>query len=710
MIKIKSTSELKIGGNAASWSLALLLVVSVFITYLAATGFKSYENIYAQSTGNLGCNTGQTDLVLNATNSLPIGSLKVFEANIRGERTQVTVPIPRNINPGRYKVYTTAADTHWHDRHEGVHNQHYESYYIRFRQGGSFVDTPGYTPDREVAAINGEKIEFGPDVDYLDYPGELDSGPRPDSHDGDSSDGPGDFSHQDQDHSPFPSQDFGGPEAWFGDSINHKGIYLGEVTLSQVATEVRLAHWAHKNGDPAPSLDLRNSLTIAELRIECSLPGAGGEWEVVEPRASFARSTARPGDIVRLSLSARNDKSGQTTDVDGGAIRVVAQGTRGFSGNRLVADDQIIDGLDTRVWNIDYAIPANAAPGSQYCVRAVFSADGGGGDDELKGITGGVIEEEGPIRSSEDCITIQEQYFLKTYGAGVWAGAYFDSSGLCTPASTATGGFNSQIRSITSGDYGSSTEYAATATGNISGFSSGVRGSTDVRNKNALTFENSSSFGNFTTTPLCLDNLYQEFASQSPASATWGQVRSRSGYGSQNSNTKNADLLRLSPGIISGGTFEGKSVVIVNGDLSINGNINYGSNYGTGNNPRINSLVIVVRGDINISPNVNNIDALLIAIPSGGSGGQINTCSGNINACRNNPQRLVVNGALIAESINFGRLFGGIGAADTGQYAAASERIEFSPELYLANPFEGLLESGGVASEIQSLIELPPSF
>ena len=124
-----------------------------------------------------------------------------------------------------------------------------------------------------------------------------------------------------------------------------------------------------------------------------------------------------------------------------------------------------------------------------------------------------------------------------------------------------------------------------------------------------------------------------------------------------------------------------KITVKSSGNITINDNIQL-SSIPTAYNKDNSVILLISDGDINISPNVTRIDAILIAK------GKINTCSGPSRAnwhqaspagCRN---PLVVNGAMGASFINFGRSIG-------TRYLnnGAAEEIKYPEYLNFATPY-----------------------
>ena len=116
-------------------------------------------------------------------------------------------------------------------------------------------------------------------------------------------------------------------------------------------------------------------------------------------------------------------------------------------------------------------------------------------------------------------------------------------------------------------------------------------------------------------------------------------------------------------------------VVYSKGDVTIGGDLKYARTYTTYND--LPKLVVYAGGDINIKCSVDRIDGLLIA------SGKVSTCSDADASDQNDQKRanqLIVNGAIISNSLDAGRTYGaGIGANSI----VPAEIISFDPSLHL---------------------------
>ena len=145
-----------------------------------------------------------------------------------------------------------------------------------------------------------------------------------------------------------------------------------------------------------------------------------------------------------------------------------------------------------------------------------------------------------------------------------------------------------------------------------------------------------------------------------------------------------------------------KATIYVNGDVYIADNIENNQNATWFDPSEIGYLTIIARGDINIAPEVERIDALLVAYPRFENS---NILDGNIRTCYYNyidysnlhfstcDKQLVINGAVIAEKIHFGRVYGSVKLEPlpvplptTPATTQAAEIINLLPEYFVGVP------------------------
>ena len=223
-----------------------------------------------------------------------------------------------------------------------------------------------------------------------------------------------------------------------------------------------------------------------------------------------------------------------------------------------------------------------------------------------------------------------------------------------------------------SGDVrGSSVQYALQANNIIGGFYSASQRSSDPKPLKGLTLSNNDiahAYGGSFGRQSCIANYWREVEklTAEPASPnldlSWLQNNDRKLY-----EASPPDVLEIENGRAPD-SLNLKATIYVDGDVYITDDIiNNDANTPKWYNPsQIGYLSIIVRGDINIAPGVERIDALLVAYPKEDSGGNIvsgtiRTCwyagidasATHFNTCN---KQLVINGALIAEKVLFGRV------------------------------------------------------
>lgn len=128
----------------------------------------------------------------------------------------------------------------------------------------------------------------------------------------------------------------------------------------------------------------------------------------------------------------------------------------------------------------------------------------------------------------------------------------------------------------------------------------------------------------------------------------------------------------------------GKQVTLyVDGNVTINGDINYAKSFDPTNQANIPYLAIVARGNIVVTGNVRLLNGLYIAQPTGSTNGVFATCDDVCN------QQLVVNGAVIAQHVELLRSHGTLSAPspDTnGVGGNPAEIFNFVPSMIIGAP------------------------
>lgn len=395
------------------------------------------------------------------------------------------------------------------------------------------------------------------------------------------------------------------------------------------------------------------------------------------------------------------------------------------------------------------SISINSPVGTQVCLTVTATTNigysDGGTDGAGNGPTGSEIYSPG-------CITVKEGPYLRAYGNDIWAGAIFESAGVCTGAPT-NGDIRGLARQAVAGPLapnyvGAAAKYGALAEFVIDTFGSNNRGdepSVAISNTGAdyLKFANTppppGSIG--AAPPRCITDLFNKYYN-SPATVTLA--------GLNNINSQNAGQYRVtgSATLQNVNNLTDRITVLVNGDLTITNNVEYLVGNSTSYGASLPIFLFIVNGNINIEAGsaggnaTQQLNGIYIAT------GEINTCSdgpANLSSSDVCARPLEINGALIARSIAFRRTGGGLNGVATGSNAhqcvvsgyrptpassfiapfttynaplainhaynwqCAAEVIRFLPEIYLSRP---ILDDGSGQDDykIQQYRDLPPVF
>lgn len=166
----------------------------------------------------------------------------------------------------------------------------------------------------------------------------------------------------------------------------------------------------------------------------------------------------------------------------------------------------------------------------------------------------------------------------------------------------------------------------------------------------------------------------------------------------------------LGAGTLTAHTIQPKQylTLVVNGDLYINGNIDYSYSSLTD----IPRFTVIVRGSIKIDPSVTHLSGIYIAQDDGShTKGKVYTCAnagGQIKDYTLCGNQLTIDGAVSAARIIPGRTFGNL-VAVPGTPGLPAETFQFSPELWLAGIHDPASVGGSINSgSWQSITSLPP--
>lgn len=338
-----------------------------------------------------------------------------------------------------------------------------------------------------------------------------------------------------------------------------------------------------------------------------------------------------------------------------------------------------------------YSIPPGSfRAGDQYCVTSTINRTEGW---RGPGGTNDVFPIIGATSSGPSCSTIYDRPYLTVYGADAVAGSGFKTGETCS--AVAGNQRISAFRSGVAGKAGSSAQFAAMALDQISGFMSSSLRSPPT----GLTFANIASGssqgvdrpgdgGGYGGARLCAEDFFGNKDSDATISNSSVDI--------QSIDNEKATEVNPAGGIVTitnsnPANFPKNATIYVNGSAIISHNIAYG----LGNN-----FKLIVSGNIYIEKNVTRLDGAYIAQPSGDGTGNIYTCSlgttpyqPNEQQFNNCNQQLVINGAFVAKSVKFLRVFKSLrdsrlgevvpGMIGGSQATNAAEVFNFSPEIYL---------------------------
>ena len=303
----------------------------------------------------------------------------------------------------------------------------------------------------------------------------------------------------------------------------------------------------------------------------------------------------------------------------------------------------------------------NAAPGSRICRSLVVNP---------KNETGGFRA------SAETCVVIAKTPYVHFQGNDVWAGGGFpDVNPACNTGSKIT----TSAHALRDGSVaGSAVEYGAFALGKITNFGSASKAIVNpaAASGKMLTFTNlnNANLGFYAAAQHCINNYVSTY-SGTPVTVIASPVDVNRASG-----TWQVNGAHTFHGTVPNGS---QQIYLVNGDVTIDGNIRYSNSYGSLN--EIPSLVIISTGNIFIRDNVDDVAGLFVAR------GTFNTCSnappGNLSVSVCNKQ-LTVNGAVIAGSLTLLRTYGADGNNDTDRKRPA-EVFNFNAEMYLHSALNG---------------------
>lgn len=414
--------------------------------------------------------------------------------------------------------------------------------------------------------------------------------------------------------------------------------------------------------------------------VNASVVGAAPGTTVAEPGDTINfdfrinATTGTPSPVVNCSV-ANTNRTGYFGPVVGGAAPPTTC-PRSFPGNSstAVASQSVVATANTTVCRRLAVQPATPA---------------------------------GDLRQQEACVVVTSKPYFKVYGGDVSVGG-----GLETAPNTCTTNNNAAAvawNKGTAGSYsGAGGQYAVQAMRGITDFASAQGNASGAPAPTGLSFANtatnvgSGNFGGNFQSVKCISDYYgrKPTSGVQPLSSL---ARGKGVYEATGNTT------------FPGGTIEPNDdiTIYVDGDLHIANPITFSGSWTAASTPL---LQIIVRGNIYISSTVTRLDGIYIAQPNGGTGGTIYTCATGFTApvlangafytpCANN--KLTVNGAFIADSIEFTRTRGtlrGATAAEPGSSANIAEVFNFGPAFWMKQP----TPTSGRVDNYDAITSLPP--
>lgn len=305
-------------------------------------------------------------------------------------------------------------------------------------------------------------------------------------------------------------------------------------------------------------------------------------------------------------------------------------------------------------------------------------------------------------RGKEVCIVVANRPYLKVFGGDVAVGG--GQPGTCTTnADAAISTWNKRAASYA----GAGAQYAAFAMSTIGDFATAQNLTGGAAEPTGLSFANTASdpangdFGGSWGSASCIPDYF----SKKPATTT--NIPANVSAMTTGAYAANGNVT-LNGGQVNPGN---KVSVYVDGDVYITSDIAYAGNWGYGNIPLFE---LVVKGNIYVSSNVHRLDGVFIS-----QGGTIYTCATGFaalgisdgaffNTCNS---KLTVNGAFVANSIEFLRTAASLGKSATnetstvtGAGTSAAEVFNFNPTLWISQP----AGSTGTVDNYDAITSLPP--
>ena len=314
------------------------------------------------------------------------------------------------------------------------------------------------------------------------------------------------------------------------------------------------------------------------------------------------------------------------------------------------------------------------------------------------------------VCQSPDITPATRPFFQVWNGNAFTGGSFLDSSNQC-PAT-----MPDYVSPSTTGDsnYGGIKAYSNLTTGHGSAVDFGALALGLIANKPSdfvgliahNTFANSGSFppdsiGGYldsTSAAHCVTDFYDSTQNNPQSLGAAPSTTSDMSGSSTSQYSWDAPIENFDGGTVNSGQH---IVLYVNGDVTIDGNITFGS-WSRDNPSTAPFFAMIVRGSITLTNDVTRLDGLYVAepdAPGSTSGGNFDTCD---NFCNN---QLLVNGSVIAQSVHLLRSFGTLDPSSSISGAGKPAEI-FN---YLPSMLLGVQYLNPSHNNVQTLISLPPA-
>lgn len=416
--------------------------------------------------------------------------------------------------------------------------------------------------------------------------------------------------------------------------------------------------------------------------------GGGSSW------------TANPGVSVRTSFTEQIFRVNENGSANAIAT-VVNNQTRDFIAS--------LDGASLATNR------ATFPPGSRVCAQTTLPAGAGWvGPPVVAGVSSNLINTQ--ARSTPGCDNatgprVVNKPYVQFYGGDVFAGGNF-ANGI---GGVVNGNIKANYRPATR--VGSGVEYAMFALGSVNsgvttGFSSRSLYGDGASQYDTLNFASGSPKGNFGGAHTV--NNYFAYKPSSLQQTLNGPSGNPLASGSTTNDYRLGNFT-----MVGNNPVTGRHAIFIDGDLYIARNVQY-ANWADINS--IPNVAVIVRGNIYIDRDVTQLDGLYSAEPrANGTGGTIYTCSegfapGNptISTCgvtrSGQPNRLVINGAIVAKKVEWLRSIGTLSQGVRGERynnTQAAEIVRYTPDYLLGTPAY-MPSSGQAGGAVDSYRQLPP--